>query len=221
MMVMEFIFGELCVKLFTMGERVFIERCLNRDKAAWSEFLSKYSNLIYNYIYHVFKVKGVRASSDKASEFFQQIFSDLIEDDFRKLRQFKGKNNATLASWLRMVTINSCLNYLRKEKKVRLNSLDQEDDDQNASLVETLVDFSDTADELLVKAESAQHLTECIEALNRQDKYLLEMHIYQGLHLEDLQVTLGISRSAVDMRKSRLIQKLRDCFKKKGVIFES
>ena len=203
-----------------MDEQEFIQRCLKQEKSAWDEFVDRYSRLIYNYIYSVFKIKGISHSSDTVNDLFQEIFLNLIKDNFHKLRQFKGKNNASLASWLRIITINFCLDYLKKEKKSNL-SLDEDFGDEGSSLKDILADERISADKLLTDQERLQYLSECIDSLSSQDKYFLEMHIHQGIKLRDLQLTLGISRSAMDMQKSRLIQKLRDCFRDKGFQLES
>ena len=201
-----------------MDEKEFIRRCLNQDKAAWDEFVDRYSRLIYNYIHSIFKIKGVNPSSDTVNDLFQDIFLSLIQDNFHKLRQFRGKNNASLASWLRIITINFCLDYFKKERKTKI-SLD-EDFGDDACLKDILADQRILADRFISEQERLQHLFECIDSLNSQDKYFLEMHIYHGVNLGNLQRNLGISRSAVDMRKSRLIQKLRDCFQDKGFQLE-
>ena len=203
-----------------MDEQEFIQRCLKQDRAAWDEFVDRYSRLIYNYIYSIFKIKGVSSKPDIICDLFQEIFLSLIKDNFRKLRQFKGKNNASLASWLRIITINFCLDYFKKEKKSDL-SLEEDFNNEGFSLKDILADQCILADKHLTDQESLQQLYECIDSLGVQDRYFLEMHIYQNVNLKDLQTTLGISRSAVDMRKSRLIQKLRDCFKDKGFQLES
>ena len=203
-----------------MDEQEFIQRCLKQDKAAWDEFVDRYSRLIYNYIHSVFKIKGLRPTSDTVNDLFQDIFLSLTKDNFQKLRQFKGKNNASLASWLRIITINYCLDYLKGEKKLIL-SLEEELTDGGASLKEIITDGRISAKQLLGDQEKLQYLVECIDGLSTHDKYFLEMHIYQRVSLRDLQTNLRISRSAVDMRKSRLIQKLKDCFKDKGFQLES
>jgi len=203
-----------------MDEQEFIQRCLKQDKAAWDEFVERYSRLIYNYIFSVFKIKGLKISTDIANDLFQEIFLSLIKDNFHKLRQFKGKNNASLASWLRIITINSSLDYLKREKQAQL-SLDEEIADEGACLKDILADRGISAKQLLSDQERLQHLFECIDSLSIQDRYFLEMHIYQGVNLRDLQNNLGLSRSAVDMRKFRIIQKLKDCFKDKGFQLES
>ena len=202
-----------------MEEQEFIRRCLNQDKAAWDGFVDRYSRLIYNYIYSIFKIRGVHYSLNIVNDLFQEFFLFLIKDNFRKLRQFKGKNNASLASWLRIITINFCLDYLKKDKKLDL-SLEEELGDEGFSLKDILADKRILADQLLSEQERLQDLYDCIDGLTMQDKYFLEMHIYKGIKLKDLQTALGISRSAIDMRKSRLIQKLRDCFQDKGFQLE-
>ena len=59
----------------------------------------------------------------------------------------------------------------------------------------------------------------CIrDSLNTDDKLLLEFNLNQGVRLEDLKDLLGLSRGAIDMRRSRIIEKLRDCFKEKGFL---
>ena len=203
-----------------MSELEFIRRCLNHEKAAWDEFVDKYSRLIYNYIYSVFKIKGLRFSQDTVNELFQEIFLNLTKDNFKKLRQYKGKNNASLASWLRIITINFCLDYVKKYRQPEL-SLEEELNDEGFSLKDTIADDNIPTVDLLSNQERVQLLSECIDRLSNEDKYFLQMHIYQGVSLRDLQVHLQISRSAVDMRKLRLIQKLRDCFKGKGFQLES
>ena len=197
-----------------MDEQELLRRCLRQEKSAWDEFVDRYSRLIYNYIYSVFKAKGIRHSPDTVGDIFQEFFLNLTKDNFQKLRQFKGKNNASLASWLRIITINFCLDELKKKKPAL--SLDEEFGGEGSSLKDILPDQRILADEQLTEQEKLQHLYECIDILSKQEKYFLEMHIYHGIRLESLQTTLGVSRSAVDMRKSRLIKKLRDCFKDKG-----
>ncbi len=203
----------------SMNEQEFIRRCLKSDKAAWDEFVDKYSRLIYNYIHSVFKVRGINPSADTVSDIFQEIFLNLIKDNFYKLRQFKGKNNATLASWLRVVTINFCLDYFKKKKRDRL-SLEEELGDSDRSLKDMLIDKGVSADQLLADRERLQRLSECIDNLSSQDKYFLEMHVYYGVSLKELQATLGVSRSAIDMRKMRIIHKLKECFKSKGFLLD-
>ena len=61
-----------------------------------------------------------------------------------------------------------------------------------------------------------ENLTEKIDKLEKEDKYFLELHLNQGIPLEKLTAHFGVSRGAIDMRKSRIIDRLKHCFKNKG-----
>jgi len=61
-------------------DKKLIGACLNVEKPAWDAFVNMVEDL------------------------FQDFFLSLIRDEFRKSCQFKGKQGASLASWLRDFT---------------------------------------------------------------------------------------------------------------------
>lgn len=207
-----------------MKDLEFIKRCINKDEKSWEEFLERYSHLIYSLIWSILKRKGFSSeASTYADELFQDLFLHLIKDNFRKLRQYKAKKNCPFSSWLKVVVINHTLDYL-KRKTPPILSLEEEilDEEKKLTLKDTLKDESNpSVDKLVLEKELLNDLSECIAKLKREDRFFVEMHIYQGLPLEKVKEILKISRSAVDMRKARIIQRLKDCFKKKGFLLES
>ncbi len=199
-----------------MNDQDFIQRCFRRDNVVWNEFIRRYSRLIYSCIYSVFRIKGIRLSLETANDLFQEILLHLIADDFRRMRQFKGKNKASFASWLRVIIINFCLRYAYNESRCILLSLDENPAIDRLFAKRIFLDRNTSAREFLINHEKLQLLYHCIETLSYRDKYFLEMHIYRGMKLAALQVSLNISRSAVDMRKLRLIRRLKNCFRHNG-----
>ena len=198
-----------------MDDLKFVQGCLTGNKQSWAEFISRYSHLIYNYIYSVLSVKGCNISIEQVEDIFQEIFHALIKDNYRKLSTYQGKNGCSLASWLRQVTINFTIDCLRKLKPVL--SLDAEQED-GFTLKETLKDLSAGAIEFLNDQDRRKTLQECISLLEFDEQYFLELFLNQGLILEEIKDHLKINRGAVDMRKSRIFQKIQDCFKKKGFL---
>jgi len=196
-----------------MDDLKFIQGCLKGNKQSWSEFISRYSHLIYNYIYSVLSVKGRSISTEQVDDIFQEIFHALIKDNYRKLSTYQGKNGCSLASWLRQVTINFTIDYLRKLKPIV--SLDVEDED-GFTLKDTLKDLSAGPIEFLNDQDRRKTLQECISLLELDEQYFLELFLNQGLTLDEIKEHFKINRGAVDMRKGRILQKLQDCFKKKG-----
>ncbi|MDP2831214.1 MAG: sigma-70 family RNA polymerase sigma factor [Candidatus Omnitrophota bacterium] len=198
-----------------MDDLKFVQGCLKGDKQSWAEFILRYSRLIYNYIHSVLSVNGRSISPEQVEDIFQEIFHALIKDNYRKLSTYQGRNGCSLASWLRQVTINFTIDYLRKFKPMA--SLDVEDED-GFTLGDTLKDLSAGAMEFLNQQDRRKTLQECISLLELDEQYFLELFLNQGLSLEEIKEYLKINRGAVDMRKSRILQKLQDCFKQKGFL---
>lgn len=201
-----------------MGDLEFIQRCAKGDRLAWKEFLDKYSNLIYSYMLSVLRIKDLRLAQENTEDLFQEIFLLLIKDDYKKLNSFKAKNGCSFASWLRQVVINFTLDYSRKFKPAM--PLEEETDD-GLSLKDILADTSASAIDTLIEKEGVLRLGECIEKLDNDDKYFLELYINQGLTIEEIKGLFRMTRGAIDMRKSRLIQSLRECFRKNSLKISS
>lgn len=197
-----------------MDDLEFVQRCIKGGKLAWDEFLRQYSRLIYNYIHSILKIKGAHSfSQENINDLFQDIFLSLAKDNFKKLRSFQAKNECSLASWLRQVTVNCTIDYIRKIKPTV--SIDEETK-EGFNLKEVLADDALPVNDALSQKERITHLKDCIERLEINDQYFLELHIHQGLTLEELRGHFRISRAALYMRKSRIIDRLKECFKSKG-----
>lgn len=200
-----------------MNDLDFVQKCIKGDKRSWDQFVDKYSRLIYNYINSVFKIKGYSFIQENVDDLFQEIFLSLAQDNFRRLKSFKGKNGCSLDSWLRQVTINRTIDYIRKFKPTV--SLEEVNED-GFSLKDTLADQSADAVDIAGKSEITSHLVDCIEKLDKDDRYFLELHINRGVSLEKLKLHFRVSRGAVDMRKSRIVERLKECFKVKGLLLD-
>jgi len=200
-----------------MKDLEFVQRCVSGEKQAWDEFVDRYSRLIYNYIYSVFKAAGTyEIATDKIDDLFQEIFFSLVKDNYKRLSSFQAKNGCSLASWLRQVVIHHTIDYLRRSKS--LVSLDAENEN-GFSLQDVLADSRSFRSDIENKDKLTQ-LTDCIAGLDIEDKYFLELYLNRGLKLEELKELLGISRALVDVRKSRIIRRLKECFQEKGFLLD-
>jgi len=197
-----------------MDDLEFVNKCVSGDNAKWEEFVSKYSNLIYNYINSVLQYESADSViAINIEDIFQDIFLSLTKDNFRKLKSYKAKNNCSLASWLRQVTINYTLAHTRKFKPQI--SLDMENG-TGAAIKELIIDESACVIGELSFKEKLVQLRKCVDALNIDDRFFMTLYLDWQVRLDVIKSILKVSRGAIDMRKSRIIAKLRDCFRSKG-----
>jgi len=197
-----------------MTDLEFARECSTGKAQAWQDFVKKYSRLIHSYIYSVLNQRNPSlATQENIADIFQEIFVLLSDNNYHKLKSYKAKNGCSLASWLRMVTVNYTIDYLRKARPIV--SLDQENDD-GLTPGQLIEDSSISALDKLNAEDSLESLYDCIKALGVDDQYFLEFYIVRGLDLEAIKNTLEVSRGSVDMHKLRIVSRLKDCFKSKG-----
>ena len=201
-----------------MNDLEFVRRCVNGDQQAWGEFIEKYSRLVYNYALSILSSNNYSFAQNHLPDIFQEIFASLLKDNCKKLRSFQARNGCSLATWLRQVTINSTIDYLRKLKPAA--SLD-EGAEEEISLADILTDRSASAPYLLTQEEKLGALKDCISKLRAEDKFLLELYLNRGLSLEKIKGYFRVSRGAIDMQKLRVIARLKACFKRKGFMLDS
>ena len=201
-----------------MDDLGFVRQCLTKSPQAWSEFIDRYARLIYSYIHAILKIKGITFSQENIDDLFQEFFLHLRRDNFKKLRNFSARNGSSLASWLKAVVVNFTIDYVRKTKE--FISLEEELGD-DLMLKDVVRDEKPSARDKVFAQEKIDKLKECISQLEQADRYFLELYLNRHIELEDLKEALRISRAAVDMRKKRILERLRDCFKKKGFVLDS
>jgi RNA polymerase sigma factor (sigma-70 family) len=200
-----------------MNDLEFVQNCVRGDRQALDQLISNYSRLIYTYIYSILKYKGYNFAQEEIQDIFQELFYLLIKDNFRKLKSFQARGGCSLASWLRQVVVNFTIDYLRRTKNTV--SLEEEIGDE-LSLKDVLSDGNVPADSALLDQERIEELKDCINRLDKEEKFFLKLHFHKGIALEKLKSLFGASRGAIDVQKHRIIQKLKACFKAKGFMLD-
>ena len=195
-----------------MDDVSFVQRCCAGEKAAWDEFLKQYSRLIYNYILSIGRTYGAGLSEHDSDEIFQSVIEHLHKDDYSNLISYQGRNGCSFATWLRIVAMRRAVSFLRSRKNHF--TLDESRAEDGQPAVDGTIDG-------LINAERKEALADCIKRLAREDRYFIQLHMYAGLTLDMLKDHLRTTRAAVDMRKTRLLRQLRECFITKGFVLDS
>ena len=197
-----------------LSEGDLLKKCLHADRDAWDTFIIKYSKLIYHTLYQTFKAKNIYFDSHLADDLYQEVYLSLYKSNFKKLRQFKGKNNCSLASWLRMIASRTAIDFMRSHKShVSIESASDDRDDP----MDALSNGRESPDKSIERFEWYQLLRGLIEGLSPKDRYLFELWVNQELPDKEIANILNLSIDAVYMRKNRLKEKLKRVINKKKI----
>ena len=186
----------------------FLDRCIKKDEDAWDHFVQTYGRLIYNHIIRTLKRYFYSFQEHDLEEIFNIIFLALIEDGFRRLKNFRGQNEHTFIAYLRKISFNTCVDFLRKRKDLR--SLEEIQYCVNAKDNEESLNFRDLR-EIIRTAR---------EELPERHHYLFKLIYEEGLDLSEIAEILNLKINAVHQLKLRMIKNFIKIIKEKNLYQE-
>ena len=93
-------------------DNTLIERCLTRQSRAWEDFVDRFLGLVLHVIDHTTSKREIRLRMEERTTLCERVFAALGHDQFRLLREFKGRSSLTtyLSVVVRRIVIRSFLN---------------------------------------------------------------------------------------------------------------
>ena len=187
-------------------DRRLISKCLSGDRGAWETVVRRFSNLVYQTVRSAFLAKQTSFSRQDLEDLHNTVFLGLFEQGCAKLKLYQGRNGCTLASWIRIVTVRTVLNHLRKKgadgplwekKKTPVEELSWLKGEDQGALA------------LMESAEQEKLVHEGMESLAPRDRLFMKLHIDQGLPVEEVAEALQISVQNAYVVKHRAVERLK------------
>jgi len=202
----------------THSEKELLASCIKGDKKAWDVFVEKYTDLIYHTIHKTLRMYRPDFLYQDLDDIHNSIFLSLIEDDYKKLRQYKGINGCTVSSWIMIITTNATLNYIKKANKAGISMEDSSEEDK--AVIDTISDPEPSVMDKIADSEKAILLKELMDGLNSEDRLFLKYYYEDDLPPEGIAKIMNLSVSAIYSKKSRIIDKLQELVKEKKFLQE-
>ena len=187
------------------NDRELLDGCLIGDRRMLDEFVMRFSNLVYASVQGVCRYYQVSFGQQDLEDWHNSIFVSLFEKDCWKLRQYKGSNGCSLASWVRIVTINHMKDAFRRTK----DALDRPD---RTLPIDWIFDNKSEASSALEQLEMAERQTlikKEIEELPPRYRLILELNVYRELPIGEVAKILKVTENNAYTIKNRAIQRLR------------
>ncbi|WP_443939234.1 RNA polymerase sigma factor [Pedobacter sp. MW01-1-1] len=157
----------------------------NKDKL-FKQIFDANSKKIFHLCY------GYTGDSDAAN--------DLLQETFLKVWQNldKFRNKSLISTWIYRIAVNTCLTYLRSEKR-------QSKDELTDNIIETKVE------EYSEKNEQVALLYTCISKLEENDRLIITM-VLDELPYNEIAEISGISEGNLRVKIHRIKQKLTELY---------
>jgi RNA polymerase sigma-70 factor (ECF subfamily) len=164
-----------------------IEECRTGNRKAQFRLYDLYSRAMYNLAYRILN------NREDAEDILQESFVEC----FRSIDSFRFES--TFGAWLKKITINKCINQIKK-KKIDL------------TLSETLPAIIDEAEEEVTY--DTGKIFRGIEQLPDGYRIILTLYLLEGYDHAEISQILGITESTSKSQYSRAKEKLRNILSK-------
>jgi RNA polymerase sigma factor (sigma-70 family) len=177
-----------------MIEQSIIQDCIENDASAQRALYNKYSPKMLGICYRFAYNKA--DAQDILQEAFLKIFTQI------HTFQFKG----SFDGWIRRIVVNSCINYIKKNKKFNENV--------EISIAHNLKIKEENINQILF----AKQVIECIRLLPIGFRTVLNLYAIEGYSHKEIAELLDIQESTSRSQYTRAKVILENILIKKGLI---
>jgi RNA polymerase sigma-70 factor, ECF subfamily len=180
-------------------ESELIERVCSGDKDAFHELILPHERKVY------LTALALLGSETEAEDAAQEVMIKA----FRNLRSFR--NESKFSTWLVSIALNEARSRLRKAKRVRVESLDADEDSYEGDFTPAmLTDWREIPSEALERSELRATLQSAVAELPQIYREVFTLRDLEELNVEETARVLGVSANVVKVRLHRarmLLQK--------------
>ncbi len=178
------------------NEAVLIEKAKSGDEFSFELLIESCRTKAYNTALRYLR------DEDDAMDALQESLIKV----FRHLDKFKG--DCKFDTWVYRIVVNTCNDFLRKNKKQKNNvSFYWTDEDG-----ETMIDIPDTAptpSEVFDTKLTVSYVMDCLNEMPEDQREVLILRDIQGFSYEEISEILGCSMGTVKSRINRARLKLK------------
>jgi RNA polymerase sigma-70 factor (ECF subfamily) len=179
------------------ADQVLLARLQSGDERALADLAEAYSSKIYQLAFRYLRNK----------EDAEEITQDVLFKVYRKVDAFRG--DAQLSSWIYRITFNAAMSRLRTARYQRAQAEDRraaaatEEDGTNSSRAADVADWSDMADERVLRSQLRRRVFRAILALPAIYRAPVMLRDIQGMSTEEASAVLRVKDQTLKSRLHR------------------
>ncbi|MDB4650636.1 sigma-70 family RNA polymerase sigma factor [Pirellulaceae bacterium] len=174
-------------------DRDLLDKCLKNEPGSWEQFIDRFAGLLIGVVSHVAHSRDIRTTIMDREDIVAKVFTDIVDDDFRVLRNFRG--TSSLYTYLTIITrrigVRQLIKLDRKQRKERVTA-------------KTEVDFEAPID------VEGDDFDDMLATLDEKSAQLVRMRYVQELPYSEIAKRLEIPENSIGPMLSRARTQIRE-----------
>lgn len=180
----------------TEEEKLLVEQARDGSEKAFNTLYNKYQKTVW---YNAFRIVN---NKDAADDVTSSVFTKV----YLKLQSYT--NHISFEMWLKTITVNTAIDYIRRNKKEQLNNYIDED---NSPI--QLSGLENSPEDNLIFQQNIEVVMECIPRLKKKYRDLIYARL-DGKSYQQISEELAIPEATVKTCLNKARQRLRELFNK-------
>ena len=157
------------------------------DTEAFEELVARHRDKIYARAYTMMR------NEEEALDLSQEAWIKA----WQRLVQFQG--DSSFATWMTRIVINLCLDQLRRQKRVRSESIN-EMDEESGGVERKMEPVIINPTERLERGELRKRIDAALEKLSHEHRTVLVLHEFEEMEYKEIAKTMGCSIGTIMSR---------------------
>ncbi|MGE5329422.1 MAG: RNA polymerase sigma factor [Deltaproteobacteria bacterium] len=191
------------------SEQILIKRCKDGDLQAFEELISKYETKVFNI---TFRILGDYTQAEDVSQ-------DIMVKVFRTIKGFKEQSS--FYTWLYRITVNECMDMVKKRKRTLTYSIDSPLDTEDGEIKTEIQDSSESVEGTVERNELRRYLADAMNSLSPEHKTVIVLRDVQGFSYEEIAEIIKCPPGTVKSRINRARLELKNLLMKNRELFLS
>ncbi len=171
----------------TAKDEELVKAAQKGDMAAFEELVARHRDKIYARAFSMLR------NEDEATDLSQEAWVK----GWQRLNQFQGE--ASFATWMTRIVINLCLDQLRKQKRIKSESID-EMNDETGGVERQMPVITPNPTEGLERGELRARIDKALAQLSYEHRTVLVLHEFEELEYKLIAKKMGCSIGTVMSR---------------------
>lgn len=189
-----------------ISEKELLLKAKEGNDEAFEEIIKMYQQKVCSTIY--FMVKNENIVEDIAQEVFIKVYKNIS----------KFNEESSLYTWIYRITMNACIDQIKKEKKITYINTQIETEDGNIEV--QIEDESQKLDDILENKIRRESLIKAIKSLPAEQRALIVLRDIRQFKYMEIAEMLKLNLGTVKSKISRARQSLKECLEKDGTFID-